>query len=189
MRKITAALLILLFLFNLCGYRVFMGYLQDKAAANLDARLDGHLYDDSELVEMKLPMNLPYQTSWAGYQRCYGQLELNGVMYNYVKRKVSNDTLFLMCIPNTGKMLLETAKNDFFEFSFGLSQKDGSKNHGSRLALISKSLQADYDEYSFAVNFKSRFDACKNCWLPSQSENLISFPSLSPEQPPDVVCI
>ena len=96
--------------------------MQHKASDQLEVRLDKSLYDESQLIELKVPMNLPYQTNWSAYQRFDGEIEVDGIMYKYVKRKVANDTLYLMCIPNTKKMRLETAKNDFFKLSNDLAE-------------------------------------------------------------------
>jgi len=188
-KKTAALFFIALFLFNMVGYRFVLEYMMHKANTQLEARLDKNLYDDSQLIELKVPINLPYQTSWAGYQRFNGEIELNGVMYKYVKRKVSNDTLYVMCIPNTKKMNLETAKNDFFKFSIDLNQNENSKKSDNGKTISFKNLQGEYDEYSFAVNFNSRFDSNQNNWLPVRPGNLISIPHNSPEQPPDLTSI
>ena len=184
MKKVAALFFITLFLFNLFGYRLVVEYMQHKASEQLEARLDRNLYDESQLIELKIPMNLPYQTNWSAYQRYDGEIEVEGIMYKYVKRKVANDTLYLMCIPNTKKMSLETAKNDFFKLSNDLQNNDSKKSDNSK-TISFKSLQGEYDEYSFSLNALSNFDDSMNSWPPANSENLISSPHVSPEQPPD----
>ncbi|HEX7457204.1 MAG TPA: hypothetical protein VF301_02115, partial [Ginsengibacter sp.] len=104
MKKVAALFFIALFLFNLFGYRLVVQYMQQKVSNQLEASLDKNLYSDAQLIELKVPMNLPYQTNWSAYQRYDGEIEVDGIMYKYVKRKVANDTLYLMCIPNTKKM-------------------------------------------------------------------------------------
>jgi len=76
-------------------------------------QLDKNNYSDKELVEVKVPLNSPYITNTKGYERYDGSLDMNGVHYNYVKRKVYDDTLYLMCIFNKQKMQLCDAKNNF----------------------------------------------------------------------------
>ena len=160
--------------------------MQQKASDQLEVKLDKSLYNESQLIELKVPMNLPYQTNWSAYQRYDGEIEVDGIMYKYVKRKVSNDTLYLMCIPNTKKMTLETAKNDFFKMSNDLTQNNNSKNSDKSKTLSLKSLQGEYDEYSFALNTLTIDNDDMNSWSPTNSENLISSPHISPEQPPDL---
>lgn len=186
LKKTTALFFITLFFFNLFGYRLVYDYMQQKASTQLEANLDKNLYSDSQLTELKVALNLPYQTTWSGYQRCDGDVEIDGISYKYVKRKVANDTLYLLCIPNTKKMHLETAKNDFFKYSNDLTQNNNSKRSGdSKISF--KIRQGDYDEYSFAVNPLRAIEKDGNFWHLKNPIHLLSSPHLSPEQPPDVI--
>jgi hypothetical protein len=185
-KKITALVLIVLFFFNLFGYRLLVNFMQQKANVQLEASLDRNLYDDSKLIELKVPINLPYQTDWSAYQRCDGEIEISGVMYKYVKRKIANDTLYVMCIPNTKKMHLETAKNDFFKITNDLTQNNKSKKSDNSKSSF-KNLQNEFDEYSFALNTNSSLDSPQYCWLTDVSKNLFSSTHVSPEQPPDML--
>ena len=185
LKKTTALFLIILFLFNLFGYRLLVNYLQSQSNIQLEASLDKNLYNDSQLIELKVPINLPYETNWSAYQRYNGEIEVNGVMYKYVKRKVADDTLYVMCIPNMKKMHLETAKNDFFKITNDLSQNNKSKKSDNSKSSF-KSVQSEYDEYSFALNTATALYNNLNCWTTIESKNIFSFPHVSPEQPPDI---
>lgn len=160
--------------------------MQRKQNAQLEARLDNNAYDESQLVELKIPIHLPYQTTWSSYQRHDGEIEVNGILYKYVKRKVANDTLFLMCIANTKKMQLETAKDDFFKITIDLVQKNSSKKSNNSKSTF-KNLQSEYDQYLFDLNMNSEVLDRRNLWLPAQSQNLLSSSHNSPEQPPDLL--
>ncbi|KAA9038178.1 hypothetical protein FW778_15625 [Ginsengibacter hankyongi] len=185
LKKTTALFFITLFLFNLFGYRFVFTYMQQKVSDQLEVKLDKSLYSDADLIELKVPMNLPYQTNWSAYQRYNGEIEMDGIMYKYVKRKVSNDTLYLMCIPNTKKMTLETAKNDFFKMSNDLTQNNNSKKSDNSKTISFKILQGEYDQYSFALHTVNPYENNMNSWPAVDSESLISSPHVSPEQPPD----
>jgi hypothetical protein len=185
LKKITALFFIILFLFNLFGYRLVVEYMQAKVSDQLEARLNNNLYSDSQLIELKVPIHLPYQTSWADYQRYDGEIEVDGIMYKYVKRKVADDTLYLMCIPNTKKMHLETAKNDYFRLSNDIAQNNNSKKSGDSKTISFKNLQGEYDEYSFQLNTSFDADNYGRFWPLICSKKLLSSPHISPEQPPD----
>lgn len=161
--------------------------MQQKVSHQLEATLDKNLYDESQLIELKVPINLPYQTNWSAYQRFDGEIEIGGMLYKYVKRKVANDTLYLMCIPNTKKMNLETAKNDFFKLSNDLTQDNNSKKSDNSKTISFKSLQGEYDEYSFQLNALFALENINNLWPLTGSINLLSSPHISPEQPPDLL--
>lgn len=186
LKKITALFFLTLFLFNLFGYRLVVDFMQQKLNDQLEARLDNNAYDESQLVELKIPIHLPYQASWTSYQRFNGEIEINGILYKYVKRKMANDTLFLMCIANTKKMHLETAKDDFFKISNDLAQNNNSKKSDNSKSAF-KNLQSEYDRYSVVLNSISPVSRQQNSWLPVQSQKLLSSPHISPEQPPDIL--
>lgn len=186
MKKVTAIFFVLLFAFNWFGYRLYYDYLQHKTNENLEALIDNNSYDESELMEIKIPVNLPYQTSWDSYQRYDGEIKLNGVIYKYVKRKLANDTLYLMCIPNSNKMRLETAKNDFFKLTNDLAQNDNSKNSDNAKSVF-KNLQTVYDDSTFDLAINSFYTLNPRNWFPANDANTISTPHNSPGQPPESI--
>jgi len=61
LRKIAAILLLLILLFNWVGYRLFSDFLMHRADIRLEARLDKNDFREDELVEIKIPLHLPYQ--------------------------------------------------------------------------------------------------------------------------------
>jgi hypothetical protein len=182
LKKLTAIFFLILFSFNWFGYRLMYDFAQHKNNQHLEALLDKSDYDESQLIELKVAMNLPYQTSRSSFERYDGEIQLNGTMYKYVKRKVANDTLYLMCIPNTKKMRLETAKNDFFKVSNDLEQNN-SKSTENGLSVFK--YMTVYNDSSFGADIISPDISQENCWLPEKSESLKSFTHLSPEQPPE----
>jgi hypothetical protein len=101
--------------------------LENNAGTRMVAMLDKAEYLDKDLIEVKVPVNLPYQTNWNDFERYDGEVEIAGVHYNYVKRKLQNDTLILMCIPNTDKMNLLNARETFFSLVNDVQQSESGK--------------------------------------------------------------
>ena len=136
----TAILLLFLLAFNWLGYRLFMNLLEKQASYSLQQQLDTEQYDNSNLVEVKIPVNLPYLSNWSSFENFQGETEINGIHYKYVKRKLVNDTLILLCIPNTHKNELRTAQSDFFKQVNDLpnnSKKNNSgKDHSSKAPTV-----------------------------------------------------
>ena len=186
LKKITSLLFIVLFLFNLFGYRFVFDYAQQKANDQMEVNLDNNLYNEADLIELKVAMNLPYQTSWADYKRCDGEIEIGGIRYKYVKQKVSNDTLYVMCIPNTKKMHLENLKNDLAQMANGVMQNDNSSKSNKAETLLFKNLQSVYDDYIFVYNLMAPAANSSGLFQGIHSADLITLPHVSPEQPPDL---
>ena len=104
-----------------------MAHLEDKADEKMEQQIDDDKYETSQLISIKVSLaNLPYYTNTSDYTRQDGRIEISGVMYNYVKARIYNDSLEVLCIPNTEATTLLTAKDDFFRLSNDL-QKQGKK--------------------------------------------------------------
>lgn len=82
----------------------YLVYRSDKFASE---QISKGKYDTANLIEIKIPQHLPGISNWKSYIRVSGQIQLEGVAYNYVKLKVTRDTVFVQCIPNyqTTKLL------------------------------------------------------------------------------------
>ena len=85
-------------------------YLINLSDNHTEQLLDKNTYNDAALVEIAIPLNMPYMSNQANYERYDGSIEINGMHYNYVKRKINNDTLHILCIPNEEKTQLHEAK-------------------------------------------------------------------------------
>jgi hypothetical protein len=119
-------------LFNLVGYALFFQYFINRSDKQLVHQLDKNQYNEVELIELKVALNMPYFTGGSEeYERYDGEIEFNGAHYNYVKRKVQHDTLYLMCVPNTAKTELYAARNDYAKQANDIP--NGGKNEGSSL--------------------------------------------------------
>lgn len=160
-------------------------YMQKKANQQLEASLDNNSYDESRLIELKVAVHLPYQTSWSSFERYNGEIELKGVKYKYVERKLANDTLYLKCIPNTKEMMLQTAKNDFYKLSNNLLDNNSSKKTDNNTSVF-KNLQPVFSESSLGIEINSPSSANQKSWIPLKPAHLLSILHKSPEQPPDV---
>jgi hypothetical protein len=113
LKKIFAISLLIIHLFNLAGYYLLFNYFIQRSDIKAIQQLDQNLYHDKELAEIKIPLHLPYLTDMNEFERVDGDIEFNGIHYNYVKRKVSNDTLYILCQPNYDKTKLANEKTNY----------------------------------------------------------------------------
>lgn len=121
-------------LFNWGGYRFLTDYLETRADLQMEAQLDQENYDEAALISIKVPTQLPYVKNSVTYERVDGSININGVAYKYVKRRIYNDSLEVMCIPNAIKTGMQNARDDFFRLANDLvsnnSAKKSSGTHG-----------------------------------------------------------
>ena len=128
--------------FNWYGYQLLSTYLQDKAGRRLEASLDKNSYDEAQLISVKVPITtLSYYNSNNRFERVDGQVEIGGVQYKYVKRRLFKDSLELLCIPDQARMGLQSAKNEFFRQVNDLQQQGAT---GKKAPATHKGFSADY---------------------------------------------
>lgn len=125
MRRITAISLILVQLYMMGGYRLLFDSLQRRADNRLSHRLDERRYRDEDLLEIRVPVNLPYHSNWTEFEPYDGEVDFEGIRYRYVKRKLHNDTLILLAIPHADKMQLLNARDAFFALVNDMRQEEG----------------------------------------------------------------
>jgi len=133
LKRLTAILLLLIVIFNLYGYRLMISYLQEHSSAQVETRIDHKDYNEAELISIKTTLNLPYYNSSPVFERVYGSIHLNGVDYEYVMRRVYNDTLEVLCLPNHKKTALNTMSNDMAK---GLSNDASTPAKKATLKIV-----------------------------------------------------
>jgi len=108
----AAILLLALMVFNLAGYRWMFSVMEKNATARLELKISEGRYSDDQLIEVRIPMFMPYYSD-KDYESVYGETNFNGEHYRYVKRKISGNTLYLLCIPNKEKSNIVSKENEF----------------------------------------------------------------------------
>jgi hypothetical protein len=65
-----------------------------------------NMYNIHNLVMVKISVNMPGIQSWGTFENISGQIQFKKACYNYVKLKLTRDTIYVMCIPNYEKTRL-----------------------------------------------------------------------------------
>ena len=88
-------------LFNAGGYDLFFQYMIYRSDVKVFDKINNNHYRRSDLVEVKIPVNMPTQQDWDGYQAISGQVEVKGTRYDYAEIKITHNMLYLRVVPNT----------------------------------------------------------------------------------------
>ena len=147
MRRLIAIFILAIFAFNVAGYQLIYNYMAAKSDAGLELAIDQNNYNSEELISIKQPTNLPYYTNSSAFQRIDGEVEVDGVKYKYVKCRIYNDSLEMLCIPNKSKMQIEQSKNNYAKVAHDFQQDTNKKKSGSDNKFSQKSL-SEYEEQS-----------------------------------------
>ncbi|MFC4231838.1 hypothetical protein ACFOW1_08045 [Parasediminibacterium paludis] len=105
-----------------------------QADEHLEAALDNKTYNEADLFLVKIPINLPYQTNWSGYERVDGEVTVAGETYKYVQRKVEKDTMYLQCIRHTERNTIAQKANDYLSKTTDVANHNNSKKTNNTAA-------------------------------------------------------
>jgi hypothetical protein len=159
-------------IFNLAGYRWLFSAIEKNSTANLEQKISAGKYNDEQLLEIRIPLNMPYYSD-KDYEEVYGETDFNGEHYQYVKRKVSDNTLYLLCLPNKEKTNLVKVKNEFTKAVNDIpGNKEGSQQKSGLIKLLTTEFRVnetafDINNYSISsLSFVSRNADAKDLFIP-----------------------
>lgn len=171
-----------LFVFNTGAYWLYVSYAVYKSGERLEAKLDQGYYNTTDLITLKIPLNLPYQADRNEFERVDGEVNVDGIIYKYVQRKVYDDTLIVQCIPHTEKAKLQQTANDYFGKLNDLPGRSTNKK-----AEIFKQLFSDY-EINSSIQLSPFSKQKKTFYSFSNPSILHHFPAID-GQPPELIDI
>ena len=170
-----------LLLFYQGGYVLLFQYFIYKSDKVMSALIMTDQYKDAELIEIKIPVKLPSVNYSNDYQQISGQFTFKGQCYNYVKLKVSMDTMYLKVIPNAEKTRLVNAG-----INYGKQVNDEPVNKKSHLPLTKKN-SSDSEHYYTLIQLKAKAPFAIFKIAPGFAFLKISNPSIAVTgQPPDM---
>ena len=146
-------------LFNGFGYRIVANYFDQKAAEQFVAIIDENDYNVADLVTIKTPVNLPYYANNAKFERVDGEMVINGMVYQYVQRRVYNDSIEIKVLANQDRLHIKNAREDFYKLAQDLQKNSEDKKSTPSGKASSKLLTFDY------ISTNNQFDLVKNTML------------------------
>ena len=157
--------------------------MEQKATQRLEEKIDAGQYTEAQLLEVKIPLQIPYYSD-TKYEACYGELRLNGEHYRYVKRKISDGVLYLLCLPHKEKDNISAAKTDFVK-AVNDAQNNSvpqKQNQPSLIKLLlSEFLQQQKDDNPGLQLLAGKNKYSRNSYLISQ------FDPQTTAQPPEIL--
>jgi hypothetical protein len=187
LRKIASILLILILFFNLGGYRVIIPLLQQQTDRKLEALLDNNNYDESQLIEVRVALNMPYQQRFTKFERHYGQIEINGQLYTYVKSRIEGDVAIFKCIANESGQQLKTIQDNMTKAN-SAADMDHPGQSKQTPSSFAKNVLSDYDDQN-QLQSAASFAVLRSV---TSSDFSFFFPdhiTITPHQPPKAISV
>lgn len=163
------------------GYRAWFYYAEMKADRVMEARLEQDQYDENKLVSLTVPLDNPYQLEQKSFERVSGEISFQGKIFKFVKRRVYEGKLVVLCIPDDHRMVLSNAKSAFGNAVNGLANAGNSSSR----PFFQKNINNGSDYINQMANWKT----CQFECAPSEYNTLrlvgFSEPNIaSPGKPP-----
>ena len=174
-------------LFNWGGYELLVGCLQHYADRKLEAKLDIGDYDQTQLVELVVPFDLPYTTDWENFERLDGDVVIEGTHYKFVERQYKQGLITYKCIPNNNKSRLQNVRDVFFQFAYDVQHTSGNKAPLNNTTVAKKGI-SDYESYVDNTRFSFVIEQAGSLCLHSAEACAAGHFNL-PAQPPEVKLI
>ena len=184
MKKLAAIILLFIFVFNLFGYKLYTAIMQQMASTQLAEVLDKNNYTDDELIIIKKPINLPYYNNSKEFTRANGEIEIDGVYYTYVKCRIYNDCVEMLCLPNTQKTKIKNNSDDYFKVLADVQKNTAEKNKSKSADTFKKAL-SEFEEISSCKLSTQLTSLKKNGSLSHYTSSLGLLHKATVEQPPD----
>lgn len=105
----------------------------------LEARIEANRIDSNDLIEIKIPLTLPYPVQQKGFENIDGRFEHKGVFYKLIKQKFEQDTVHIVCVRDSDTRQLTEAFEDYVA-----KTNDIPTNSKNTLTLLGKFLK-DYE--------------------------------------------
>ena len=186
LKRLLAISLISIHLFTQTGYHFVFDQLEIGSHRSMVDRLDGRNYRPEELIEIRVPVPLPYQSNGQAFERVDGDIDIDGIHYNYVSRKMVNDTLILLVIPNHVKTRIRHARETFFALVNDMQDHASKGRDASLPAAAKKPFSCEAAELPVVPCWPGPEDPARSLIVC----HLAGYLSLSlsvPEPPPDLM--
>lgn len=129
LKKLAVILLLGIFAFNILGYRIYFNIAEDKSTAIAETKIQNNDFNTTDLVTYKFSAKqLPYYTNSKNYEIAKGEVDVNGDIMTYVKKRIYKDSIEYVCLPNTHKTQIRNARDEFFKLVNDLNNLSQNKS-------------------------------------------------------------
>jgi hypothetical protein len=186
LKRLLAIFLLSVHLFMLFGYHLVFEHFESGSDRRMVERLDVNGYNPEDLVELRIPVQLPYHPNWVDYERVDGEINIDGKHYNYVGRRMVNDTLILKVIPNHDKTRIRHARETFLALVNDMQDYE-STDHAASLPMPPKKPFSFEAVILPGIPISSARMVEANLWAALEEIGLNNQSLAVPEPPPDLL--
>src|SRR5689334_9500121 len=106
--------------------------LEERANKKMESLLDSEDYDATQLMSIRIPADyLSYANNTRDFKRANGEVDISGLRYNFVKWRVYDGMLELLCLPNIEASNFKNISVDLFKLINDLQNGQNKKSNPS----------------------------------------------------------
>ncbi len=147
MRILVSIFFSLLLLFSAGGFHPVISLLQHRADRKLESLLHESVYDEAKLREIRISVKQFSPQQPTGYERHYGNIEVDGVLYCFIEKQTAGDSIILKCLPNPARQQLKDMRAEMTLANTALAVPQQGKNPVKNNTV--KSGIGDFDDRLF----------------------------------------
>lgn len=126
--------------------------MQQHADKQFVLLVDNNDFDKNNLIEIKIPNPIPYTKAVANFDRIDGEITLKNRVYKYVYRKISEDYITILCLPDANKTKINNAEK---RFERTVNNTAAANNEGKQTNKLAKVNLSDFDYFQFDFTFNN----------------------------------
>jgi hypothetical protein len=187
LKRVLTICLLSLHLFTLTGYHLVFEGLESGSRRRMNDRLDGQDFRPEDLLELRVAVSLPYPSSSTAFERIDGDIDIDGVHYSYVGRRMVNDTLILQVIQNHDKTRIRHARETFFALVNDMHDLDDGRRGTPAAPSVKKPFSFDATTFAAWPDWPVR-PVVNNDWMVTDIMGLPMATRSASEPPPEGSC-
>ena len=141
--------------------------LEKQALMDISSQLEAEKIQDQELIEIQIPITLPYPVQEGVIEKRSGDFFHNGQSFSLVKQKYENDVLTVWCYRN-----IEVEKIN--ELKASIDKKSGDHQSDNLAFSITIKLLQDF------LHDQIQLETASNGWVQSLMPSVFTLSVLSP---------
>lgn len=113
MKRAISILLLFLTGLNTIGYYGILLLTKRELARQIVEKIDENASEMNGNLILKIPVPLPYLIDSEEYERAEGEINYEGEVYRFIKRRLYRDTLYIVCVRDARGTAVENLISEY----------------------------------------------------------------------------
>jgi len=130
MKRLFSFFFLLLILLNTVGYYEVLLFMEKQNYAEAVQKISGNENEIAGNLLLKIPLASRFNEDDDEYRKAQGEITVEGELYHFVKQKLYQDTLYIICLRDTKTSEVREALADLSKTMADQNHKSGSTQKG-----------------------------------------------------------